>query len=114
MKDFALVPMRQIGPIKITSDELLGEVTVPLATFESPLWPSVARGARISRAIEGGIQVVVVNELMSRSMVVEAKSAKEAVMVQQQLLPKLLANKAIMPNCMISIFKLSPIYYISG
>jgi hydroxymethylglutaryl-CoA reductase (NADPH) len=85
MKDFALVPMRQIGPIKITSDELLGEVTVPLATFESPLWPSVARGARISRAIEGGIQVVVVNELMSRSMVVEAKSAKEAVMVQQQL-----------------------------
>jgi hydroxymethylglutaryl-CoA reductase (NADPH) len=85
MKNFASIPMRNIGPINITSDQLVGEVMVPLATYESPLWPSVARGARISRAIAGGIQTVLVSELMSRSVIIETKSAKDAVNVQQAL-----------------------------
>ena len=85
MKNFASIPMRNVGPININSLELVGEVMVPLATFESPLWPSVARGARLSCMVAGGIQAVVVSELMSRSVLVEALSAKAAVQLQQQL-----------------------------
>jgi hydroxymethylglutaryl-CoA reductase (NADPH) len=85
MKKFALIPMRNIGPININSNEFIGEVTVPLATFESPLWPSVARGARISMAIAGGISVVIASEMMSRSVIVEASGAKSAVILQQEI-----------------------------
>jgi len=88
MKDFALIPMRNVGPINISSKEFIGEVMVPLATFESPLWPSVARGARVSRAISGGVQAVVISELMSRSAIIEAKSAHDAFDLYNLLLNK--------------------------
>ncbi len=79
----ALIPMRSVGPIKIVGPEVDDEVSVPLATFESPLWPSVARGARISR-ICGGIVSVVLDERMSRSILLEAPgvlAAAEAVRI---------------------------------
>jgi len=69
----AAIPMRVVGPVKIVSTEVNEEVLLPLATLESPLWPSVHRGARLcSRA--GGIHATVVDDRMTRSVLVEADS----------------------------------------
>jgi len=71
---FAAVPMQRVGPIKIIGDELDEEVMVPLATYESPLWPSTQRGAKASRLC-GGIRTTIMDERMTRSILVEAPSA---------------------------------------
>ncbi len=81
---FATVPMKNIGPLKIIGPEMDDEVMVPLATYESPLWPSVERGARVAR-VSGGIRCVVVDERMTRSILLEAPTAVEAVMVADAL-----------------------------
>lgn len=75
---FASVPMQWVGPISVVHPELTGLVEVPLATYESPLWPSVDRGARVTKA-GGGLHLAVVDERMTRSVVVEAYSAQEAI-----------------------------------
>jgi hydroxymethylglutaryl-CoA reductase (NADPH) len=81
---FAAVPMRLVGPARLAGPEVEGDVLLPLATYESPLWPSVDRGARVSRAC-GGIRAVVVDERMSRSVVVQAPGAAEAAGVAAAL-----------------------------
>lgn len=75
MSTIAAIPLRWIGPIKIIGpyfnpDE---EIKVPLATFETPLWPSTQRGARVSREA-GGIRVALLSDQMTRSIVLEASS----------------------------------------
>lgn len=79
MNDFTPIPTSWVGPIRVSGDAVTGEVSVPLATYESPLWPSVGRGARISRQVEGGIQVTVVDERMTRSILLRADDAATAV-----------------------------------
>ncbi len=54
---------------------LEAEVKVPLATFESPLWPSTNRGATMSRLCDG-IRVTLVHDCMTRSILVEAADAQ--------------------------------------
>ena len=83
-QSFATVPMKNVGPVKIIGPEMDDEVMVPLATYESPLWPSVERGARVAR-VSGGIRCVVVDERMTRSILLEAPTAVEAVMVADAL-----------------------------
>jgi hydroxymethylglutaryl-CoA reductase (NADPH) len=73
----AAVPMRHVGPLKLTGPAAEGEFMVPLATYESPLWPSTARGARVT-AHAGGIRVVVVSECMTRSILLSAEDAVTA------------------------------------
>ncbi len=73
----AAVPMRTVGPIRLTGPVLEAEVTVPLATFETPLWPSVNRGARVT-AHAGGICAVIADERMTRSILLEAPDAVAA------------------------------------
>ncbi len=75
----AAVPMRWVGPIRISGNVLSGEQEVPLATYESPLWPSVGRGARISRLVDGGIATTLVSERMSRSVYFETDGAGVSV-----------------------------------
>jgi hydroxymethylglutaryl-CoA reductase (NADPH) len=70
----AAIPMRVIGPVRIISHDIDEEVPVPLATLEAPLWPSTHRGARACTAA-GGIRAVVIDERMTRSILVEADSA---------------------------------------
>jgi hydroxymethylglutaryl-CoA reductase (NADPH) len=53
------------------------EFHIPLATYEAPLWPSTARGARISRLTDG-ITVTITDDRMSRSILLEAPSATAA------------------------------------
>ena len=74
---FANIPMKVVGPIKITGPILTENVKVPLATFETPLWPSTNRGARISVKTDG-IRTVVIDERMTRSILLEAPNAETA------------------------------------
>ena len=70
----AAIPMRKIGPVKLSGPEVEFDGLVPLATFETPLWPSVERGARVT-AKAGGIRAVVLDERMTRSVLLDAPSA---------------------------------------
>lgn len=72
------IPTQWVGPIHIIGNALNDEVRVPLATYESPLWPSTGRGAKISRLC-GGIRATVIDERMSRSIVLEAPNAQVAL-----------------------------------
>lgn len=74
----APIPMRTVGPIKISGSIVDEKISVPLATYETPLWHSVGRGARVS-ALTDGIKTTVVDERMSRSILLEAEDASEAV-----------------------------------
>ncbi len=82
--EFAPVPLRWVGPILLAGPEAHGEVMAPLATYESPLWPSVERGARVSRAV-GGIRVVIVSDVMTRSIAVQARDAASAAAIAAAL-----------------------------
>lgn len=73
----APIPMRWVGPIKISGSVLDEKISVPLATYETPLWHSVGRGARVS-TLTDGIKTTVVDERMSRSILLEADDAYEA------------------------------------
>lgn len=74
---YAPIPMRIVGPIKIIGPVMDEALRVPLATFETPLWPSVNRGATISR-LSSGIRVVIISDKMTRSILVEAPNAEYA------------------------------------
>ncbi|HTM64305.1 MAG TPA: hydroxymethylglutaryl-CoA reductase [Gammaproteobacteria bacterium] len=73
-QQIAAIPMCVVGPVRIISQEVDDEVGLPLATLESPLWPSTHRGARVCTQ-SGGIRAVIVDERMTRSVLVEADSA---------------------------------------
>lgn len=69
----AIIPMRVVGPVKINSLDVNAEVPLPLATFETPLWPSTHRGARVC-TLAGGIHATIIDERMTRSILLEADS----------------------------------------
>lgn len=73
----ANIPLNTIGPIKIVGSEVNDEVVVPLATYETTLWPSTNRGAKVSR-LAGGISAVIIDDRMTRSVLLEAPSAIKA------------------------------------
>src|SRR3990167_5465435 len=80
----ATVPMRTVGPIKIISQEVTDDIFVPLATFETPLWYSVNRGARVS-LLSGGIRAIVISENMARSVIVQGTDAHIVQQITEQL-----------------------------
>ncbi len=75
-QQIAAIPMRVVGPVKIVSHEVNAEVPLPLATLETPLWPSTHRGARVCTQA-GGIRATLIDERMTRSVLVEADSVEE-------------------------------------
>lgn len=83
----APIPMRWVGPLKITGQTLNEKVSVPLATYETPLWHSVGRGARVSVLTEG-ILTSVIDERMTRSILLEADNAMDAHMALQSLMQR--------------------------
>ncbi|NCX93183.1 MAG: hydroxymethylglutaryl-CoA reductase [Gammaproteobacteria bacterium] len=72
--EHALIPMRAVGPMAITGPVVEGSISLPLATYETPLWASANRGAKVSRLC-GGIQVHILANNMTRSVLVEADHA---------------------------------------
>ncbi|OQA27164.1 MAG: Hydroxymethylglutaryl-coenzyme A reductase [Verrucomicrobia bacterium ADurb.Bin345] len=74
---FASIPLQWVGPARLVGDEVQDEVMIPLATYEEPLWPSVNRGAKVSM-MTGGINTVVIDDRMARSILLEAPDAEAA------------------------------------
>lgn len=85
MSEYAQIPMQFVGPLTISGNTMEGEYEVPLATYETPLWPSVNRGARVSMKCEGGIQCTVIDERMTRSVLFEAPDAGVALLALQHI-----------------------------
>lgn len=86
----ASVPMRFVGPIKISAQASLdpawqAKVAVPLATYEIPLWHSVGRGARVSTLSSEGIKTTLVDERMTRSILLEAADASQVLSAWQSI-----------------------------
>lgn len=79
-----VIPTKAVGPIKLVTGGVNSDLLVPMATLETPLWASVNRGARVSRGC-GGIVVTLVQELMTRSVLLEAANAAEALSIVRQL-----------------------------
>ncbi len=77
--------MRWVGPVKISGPVLEEKLSVPLATYETPLWPSVGRGARISALTEAGIRTTVLDERMTRSILLEADDATAAMLAVESI-----------------------------
>ena len=71
------VPTKWVGPMKLTGNVVEGDILVPMATYETPLWPSTARGAGVSRHA-GGIRCTLVDERMTRSILLRATDAAAA------------------------------------
>lgn len=78
------IPLKWMGPISIVHP-FKEEVQVPLATYESALWPSVNRGAKISRLCSG-IHVDISYSGMTRSVAVEARSGQEASRISREFM----------------------------
>src|SRR5690625_4009880 len=83
--ELAGIPMRWVGPMLVSGNVVSGEYEVPLATFETPLWPSVRRGAVISKNTERGIVATLVDERMTRSVLFETEDAAHALQTAQSL-----------------------------
>lgn len=81
---FASVPLEWVGPLRMITDSGTEDIEIPLATYESPLWPSTARGAAVSRHA-GGIRCTLVDERMTRSILLEAPDASAAVALFRSL-----------------------------
>lgn len=72
------VPTQWVGPLKIIGNIVNDDVRVPMATYESPLWPSTGRGARVSQFTDG-IRCTLIDERMTRSIVLRAENAQSAL-----------------------------------
>ncbi|MEM6498385.1 MAG: hydroxymethylglutaryl-CoA reductase [Pseudomonadota bacterium] len=75
--DITPVPTEWVGPMQITGNVMNEAVRVPMATYETPLWPSTGRGARVSRHA-GGVRCTLVDERMTRSVILRAQNGAEA------------------------------------
>lgn len=73
-----LIPTKIVGPIHINYDGNVELIDVPLATFELPIWHSTKRGALVSQKTSG-INVFVTEDIMTRSIVLEALSLEIAI-----------------------------------
>ncbi|MCV6593504.1 MAG: hydroxymethylglutaryl-CoA reductase [Silicimonas sp.] len=78
------IPTQWVGPLLFRGGPVEGKVMAPLATYETPLWPSVARGAGVSRHA-GGIGITLVDERMTRSIALRARDAMGAQAAWQQI-----------------------------
>lgn len=89
-ENFASVPLEWVGPVHISGPEIDVVTELPLATYEAPVFATVNRGARVATR-SGGIRAVVVDERMSRSILLEAPDSIVAVQCLQRI-------KANMPS----------------
>ena len=80
---FAEIPMRNVGPIRIKG-AVEGDISVPLATLETPLWLSVGRGAKVSLH-SGGITTTILDSRMTRSIILEAPDSSSALRAAQKI-----------------------------
>ena len=81
--EFTSIPTQWIGPALVNGllpdTSVSEEVFLPLATYEAPMWPSVRRGSLTFNAC-GGVNVKVIGDCMTRSIVF---SADDMMQIQQ-------------------------------
>ncbi|MDR2268464.1 MAG: hypothetical protein LBD81_03385, partial [Holosporaceae bacterium] len=77
-----VIPTCLVGPLKIAYIGNVEQVSVPMATFESPLWYSTKRGAMVSQKTSG-IGVAVLDDIMTRSIILEAENVGAAVLCKK-------------------------------
>lgn len=80
----AAVPLRWVGPLRLRADGTTEDLEVPLATYESPLWPSTARGARVALK-SGGVACTLMDDRMTRSILLEAPDAGAALALAREV-----------------------------
>ncbi|MFG1881925.1 hydroxymethylglutaryl-CoA reductase [Micromonospora sp. NPDC049102] len=95
----ANVPMQWVGPLRISGNVANDETQVPLATYESPLWPSVARGAKLSMMTERGIVATLIDDRMTRSVYVKAEDARAAYSAALEIDARLDELRTIVRTC---------------
>lgn len=83
----ATIPMKRLGPVTICMEAISESVMLPLASFETTLFPSVQRGAKTVSAA-GGIRTVCLSDQMTRSILLEADNAAILFQVQNQILQR--------------------------
>ncbi|MEU6995002.1 hydroxymethylglutaryl-CoA reductase [Streptomyces sp. NPDC046465] len=93
------VPMRWVGPLRISGNVATTETQVPLATYETPLWPSVGRGAKVSRLVKEGIVATLVDERMTRSVLVEATDAQTAYVAARAIDARIDELREVVRGC---------------
>ncbi|MEU6126785.1 hydroxymethylglutaryl-CoA reductase [Streptomyces sp. NPDC047123] len=93
------VPMRWVGPLRISGNVATTETQVPLATYETPLWPSVGRGAKVSMLAENGIVATLVDERMTRSVLVEATDAQTAYVAARAIEARIDELREVVRGC---------------
>ncbi|MFF1379217.1 hydroxymethylglutaryl-CoA reductase [Streptomyces sp. NPDC058308] len=93
------VPMRWVGPVRISGNVATTETQVPLATYETPLWPSVGRGAKVSRLVKEGIVATLVDERMTRSVLVEATDAQTAYVAARAIDARIDELREVVRGC---------------
>lgn len=91
--------MKWVGPLRISGNITSTETQVPLATYESPLWPSVGRGAKVSMLVEQGIVATLVDERMTRSVLVEATDAQTAYTAARTIDARIEELRAVVRTC---------------
>ncbi len=84
MQETISIPVKTIGPIKIVGPEVNAEIQVPLATFETPMWPSTNRGASVTRRC-GGVHCTILDDRMTRSILLEGKDAHTLKQIVEDL-----------------------------
>lgn len=89
MKNFeTAVPTRIVGPLYfkelkgLTFKEENQAIEVPLATFETTLFPSVGRGAKISRLTKNMMSTLM-GDGMTRSLLIETSSASKSLEITE-------------------------------
>jgi hydroxymethylglutaryl-CoA reductase (NADPH) len=78
------IPTKFVGPILIKAATWQAEVDVPMATFETTLWPSTNRGAEVTKAA-GGINVTLLSNCMTRSILLYAPNAQTAAGIAEEI-----------------------------
>jgi hydroxymethylglutaryl-CoA reductase (NADPH) len=83
-KNSISIPMKWIGPIKMSINDQKLDLKVPVATYEKTLWPSILRGAKISQQTKG-IDITISSKSMTRSIIIEVNNFKEANKIKKYL-----------------------------
>jgi len=89
----APIPLQWIGPVYIHGD-IQAEVEIPLATFETPLWASCERGIKAANRA-GGIQITITDDQMTRSIILESRTAANAFHAYKKIMENQLEIAAV-------------------
>lgn len=82
-----IIATKIVGPIRIahSSSKIYEDIMVPMATFETPLWYSTQRGAIVSQR-SGGINTIVLQDIMTRSIILETPDTASAAECREWIL----------------------------